>query len=49
MVEFSGASQKILFYAIFWEKIDGFRQKDSQGLQVELIQFNKQNPLENIY
>ena len=31
MVEFSGASQKFYFFLQFSQKIDAFRQKDSQG------------------
>ena len=31
----------------FYQKIDGFRQKGSQGL-LELAQLYKQNPLENL-
>ena len=31
MVEFSGASRKFNFMQLFSQKIDGFRQKDSQG------------------
>ena len=31
MVEFSGGIPKILIFMQFLQKIDGFRQKDSQG------------------
>ena len=44
MVEFLGASRKMLVYAIFSEKL-WFQTKRFTGL-LELIQLYKQNPLE---
>ena len=44
MVEFSGASQKFYFYAIFSENL-WFQTKRFTGL-LELVQLYKQNPLE---
>ena len=48
MVEFSGASRNFVSFMQFSQKIDGFRQKFSQGL-LELVQLYKQNPLEKFF
>ena len=47
MVEFSGASWKCLFYAIFSENLC-FQTKRFPGL-LELVQLYKQNPLEESF
>ena len=47
MVEFSGASKKIKFYAIFSENW-WFQTKRFTGL-LELVQLYKQNPLEKFF
>ena len=47
MVEFSGASRKCQFYAIFSQNW-WFQTKRFTGL-LDLIQLNKQNPLEKFF